>query len=158
MAKIQPIKINKIPKLKRVFRRALYEDFAYFPGEYIERVKRDNSAWNFFRAKLNPNRIILGLFEDNQIIGYTIADISNVNDSDIFWFYIVPEKRGQGLGRKFFQELLGEMRKQGSKQVYLMTHNQKNFYELFDFDTIHENRHLFADIVMYEMHGDLVNG
>lgn len=153
--KVRPVSVAKLPKLKKMFQRALHEDFAYFPGEYIEKVSRDNSTWNFLRAKLNPNRIVLGLFDDNSLIGYAIADTSLATDSDIFWFYIVPERRGQGLGKSFFQELLGEMERAGTKHVYLITHNQRDFYERFDFSTQEENSELFDGITMYEMSKDL---
>lgn len=152
---VKPIKITQIPNLHKMFRRALYEDFAYFPGQYILQVSKANNYSSFLRAKFNPNRIMLGLFESNRMIGYAIADTSNLTDSDIFWFYITPENRHKGLGKLFFQELLRYISALGGKHVYLITHNQSEFYKHFDFCLINENNELFEDITMYEMAGDL---
>lgn len=149
------IKSKHIPRLHSMFRSALHEDFAYFPGEYIEKVSRDNNYKTFVRARMNSKRVMMGLFEGNRLIGYAIADITIPTDSDIFWFYIIPEKRGNGLGKMFFTELLSELKQQGTTHVYLLTHNQKGFYEAFDFDLLNENKDLFKGITMYEMAKDL---
>ncbi len=149
------IKSKDIPRLHSMFRSALHEDFAYFPGEYIEKVSRDNNYKTFVRARMNSKRVMMGLFEANRLIGYAIADITIPTDSDIFWFYIIPEKRGNGLGKMFFNELLSELKRLGTTHVYLLTHNQKGFYEAFDFDLLNENKDLFKGITMYEMAKDL---
>lgn len=151
----QHINIAHIPKLHKMFRRALHEDFAYFPGEYIEKVSKDNTRYSFLRAKLKPQRIMLGLYENGQLIGYAIADTTVSTDSDIFWFYIIPERRGNGLGKKFFAGLLSELTSRGASHVYLMTHNQRGFYEDFDFSLLGENSDLFEGITMSEMAKDL---
>lgn len=151
----QPISIAHIPKLHKMFRRALYEDFAYFPGEYIEKVSKDNTRYSFLRAKLKPHRIMLGLFDEGKLIGYAIADTTVSTDSDIFWFYVIPERRGLGLGKKFFAELLNNLAERGASHVYLMTHNQRGFYEDFDFNLLCENSDLFEGITMCEMAKDL---
>lgn len=152
---VRPINTKHIPRLHSMFRSALHEDFAYFPGDYIEKVSKENSYKSFVRAKLNPNRIMLGLFESRRLIGYAIADISILTDSDIFWFYVVPERRGNGLGKIFFNKLLAYMTRQGVAHAYLLTHNQKDFYETFGFGLTKENNDLFEGITMYEMAKDL---
>lgn len=154
-ATIRPIKVSKILELRKMFKRALYEDFSYFPGEYIDSVSRDNTLWDFLRAGFNSKRVVLGLFEDNQLIGYAIADTTITTDSDIFWFYIIPERRGLGLGKKFFTELLKELENRGVSHVYLMTHNQRGFYERFKFRLLSKNSQLFEGITMYEMVKDI---
>lgn len=149
---IRPINVADILKLKKAFRRALYEDFSYFPGEYISKVERENSLSKLIKAKLSRGRMLLGIYEGRHMIGYAIADTTIATDSDIFWFYMVPEKRGQGLGRVFFSELLDIMHQHGSKHIYLITHNQRKFYEAFDFTVIGVNRGLFDGIDVYEMY------
>lgn len=43
----------------------------------------------------------------------------------------------------------------GASHVYLMTHNQRGFYEDFDFSLLGENSDLFEGITMSEMAKDL---
>lgn len=138
-----------------MFRRALHEDFAYFPGDYIEQVSKDNSYLRFLRATFSSNRIMLGLYSGNKLVGYAIADTSLATDSDIFWFYVVPECRGKGYGKLFFEALLNRINQSGCKHVYLMTHNQRDFYRAFEFKLVSENTKLFEGITMYEMAKDI---
>lgn len=151
----RPVQLSKIRELHKMFKRALHEDFSYFPGEYIDRVSKDNTFWSFLRSKLNRNRVVLGLFEKGKLIGYAVADTTVTTDADIFWFYIIPERRGHGLGKKFFAELLDAVVERGASHVYLMTHNQRGFYEAFDFSLLSENNDLFEGITMYEMARDV---
>lgn len=154
-ATARPIKVSKIRELHKMFKRALHEDFSYFPGEYIDSVSKDNTLWDFLRSRFNSRRVVLGLFEGNKLIGYAIADTTVATDSDIFWFYIIPERRGLGLGKKFFAELLKELENRGASHVYLITHNQRGFYEGFEFSLLGENSQLFEGITMYEMARDI---
>lgn len=153
--KIKPLKINHIPQLNQLFKRALSEDFAYFPGEYINNVRAQNSPGHFALAMFNPQRIILGLFKQGKLIGYAIGDSSSPAEADIFWLYVMPEARGQKLGNELLKHLLAEFSRRGTRHIYLVTHDQADFYQKFGFTTINRNSQLFAGLTVFEMCKDL---
>ena len=148
---IKPIKIRDLSKLRKLFKKALIRDFAYFPGEYLEEVERENTLFKFLKAKQNSQRLLLGLFEGKRLIGYAIADVSKPDDNFIFWLYVIDESRGSGHGKDLLKDVLSRMHKKGATEVKLMTHQLQDFYKSSGFDIFNENKDLFEGITMYEM-------
>jgi ribosomal protein S18 acetylase RimI-like enzyme len=154
---IRDIKKTEAIKLRRLFKKALYEDFSYFPGEYLEETNRQNTTGKLLRALISKHRIVIGLFEGRKLKGYAIASTKDPRESFIFWLYIKPELRGSGYGKKLMNSALNKMTKKGSKNIFLMTHQLEDFYKSLGFDTIYTNSSLFDDLVMYEMGIELKN-
>ena len=154
---IRNIKKTEALKLRRLFKKALYQDFLYFPGEYVEEANRQNTTSKLLKALLSKHRLFLGLFDGRKLNGYVIANTKDPRESFIFWVYIKPELRGLGHGKKLMNSALKKMTEQGSKNIYLMTHQLEDFYKSIGFDTIYTNSSLFDDVVMYEMGLELKN-
>lgn len=152
---VQPIRLRHCQSLSRLFKRALAEDFAYFPGRYVDGLAKQHSPSRFVRASLNKRRLLLGLFDGSQLIGYSIADYSQLTDADIFWLYIKPEYRGQGQGSVLLKATLLRLADAGVVHVYLLTHQQVAFYKRFGFEELDAKDDLFEDITMYELGRDL---
>ncbi len=154
---IRDIKKTEAIKLRRLFKKALYEDFSYFPGEYLEETNRQNTTGKLLRALISKHRIVIGLFEGRKLKGYAIASTKDPRESFIFWLYIKPELRGLGYGKNLMSSALNKMTKKGSKNIFLVTHQLEDFYKSIGFDTIYTNSSLFDDVVMYEMGIELKN-
>jgi ribosomal protein S18 acetylase RimI-like enzyme len=151
---IRPIKLGDALKLRRLFKKVLYRDFSYFPGEYLEQVERQNSLYKLGKAIISKNRLLLGLYNKRKLVGYVIADMHDPKENYVFWLYVSPDMRGGGNGADLFNKALDSMSNRGAHSVYLMTHSNEDFYKSFGFDTIHSNSNVFEGITMHEMAKD----
>jgi ribosomal protein S18 acetylase RimI-like enzyme len=150
-ATVQNITIRDCYTLKKLFNRALSEDFAYFPGSYVDSLAKEHSWARFARARFQPSRLLLGMFDNHQLVGYLIADYADPMDADIFWLYVVPESRSKGYGRALLKRGLMDMADAGVSHIYLITHQQQKFYESLGFETLGMRDDLFDGITMAEM-------
>lgn len=130
---IQDIKPQQIGQLRRLFQRAVKEDFNYFPTTYQKQVLEDNNWPHLVIAALKPSRIMLGAYHAGQMIGYLIAGINGDDRGKIYWLYVSPEGRGQKLGQALLEHSLEQMRRRGMRRVSLVTHNYANYYAKLGF-------------------------
>lgn len=148
---VRKVKKTEFLKLRKLFKKALYEDFSYFPGEYLFQIDKQNTRFRLLKAILSKQRLVLGIFDGSKLAGYSIASTSDPSENFIFWLYVKHELRGQGLGKKLMNSTLNLMKESGAKNIYLMTHQLEDFYKTLGFDIIYINKALFDDIIMYEM-------
>ena len=153
--KIRPIKLGGVLRLRKLFKKALHQDFSYFPGENLEEVEMQNSIYRLAKASLSKKRIITGLYDNKVLVGYIIANIEDPRENYIFWMYVRPEFRGGGIGSMLFDETLNSMKLHGASSVYLITRDNEKFYKSFGFETINLNNDLFDGVSMHEMAKDL---
>ncbi len=132
---IRDIRPAETPRLRRLFTRAVAEDFNYFPEAYRRQVLRDNNLPRLMVAAIRPARILLGSWWDDNLIGYSIAGINGNDTGKIYWLYVAPEGRGQNLGRSLLERSLQVMRRRGMNRVSLVTHNYGDYYTKFGFQT-----------------------
>lgn len=125
---IRPIRLHEASRLKKIFDQALESDFNYFSNTYLHRVKKQNSLPHLTVAILRPQRLILGLWVDNELVGYTIACLKEKSRAYIYWLYIQPQCRGLGLGNYLLTSTLQNFQKSKIHRVELITHNRKDFY------------------------------
>jgi len=149
--RIRKIKKTEFIKLRKLFKKALHEDFAYFPGEYLEKVNSQNTIFKSLKALFSRHRLLVGLFHGSRLVGYVLASTKEPRENFIFWLYVKPEERGRGLGKKLMDSALNLMKESGAKNIYLMTHQLEDFYKTLGFDTIFKDGALFDDIMMTEM-------
>ena len=132
-ATIDDIKPKHTPELRRLFKRAVAEDFSYFPAQYQHKVLRDNNLPRLFVASIRPSRILLGARKGDQLIGYVIAGVNGDDTGKIYWLYVSPEGRGMNLGASLLKRALKEMRGRGMNRASLVTHDYADYYKKFGF-------------------------
>lgn len=152
---VKPIPLRGSRSASSLFKRALAEDFSYFPGPYVEDLAKQHGPLRFIRAGLNKNRLLLGLYDHSRLIGYSISDYTQRTDADIFWMYVSPEYRGEGYGMVLLKATLLRLADAGVVHVYLLTHQQVEFYKRCGFEQLDVREDLFEDIIMYELGRDL---
>ncbi len=120
--------------LARLFRFALDSDFTYYSPSYLEQTRRQNSAFRLALGCMRSSRLILGLWDDTELVGYIIGGTRpNQDCGDIFWLYIDPAHRGRGLGANLLTEAIHWLRLKKLSAVELVTYDHAEFYKRYDF-------------------------
>jgi ribosomal protein S18 acetylase RimI-like enzyme len=123
------------PALARLFRSALDQDFSYYSDSYLDQTRRQNTAPKLALGSLRPDRMLIGLWSDDSLVGYIIGATRPGEDSgDIFWLYVDPKHRGRGLGADLLMESVGWLQQKGLKSVELVTYDHAEFYKKHNFN------------------------
>jgi ribosomal protein S18 acetylase RimI-like enzyme len=132
---IDTITAPKAPQLRRLFHRAVIEDFSYFPRQYQMQVLRENSLPRLMVATLRPARIMLGAWQDSRMLGYILGTTNGNASGKIYWLYVSPESRGQQLGQRLLDRLIEVMQQRQMERVKLVTHDYDGYYSKYGFQT-----------------------
>ncbi len=153
---IHTIPIHHSGRLHNLFVHALETDFAYFSPVYREEVRNTNRVSRLRLATIHPQRLVLGLYNQAELIGYSISGIQANNTAFLFWMYVNSDYRGQGYGRDLLISTEDTLRQKRVDAISLITHNQQHFYERhgFEFDKILPE--YIAGVDMYSMQKRLV--
>lgn len=130
---IHDIRPKHTLELRRLFVRAVDEDFSYFPDEYRGKVLSDNNLPRLVVASLRPSRILVGARQAGRMIGYVIAGINGDESGKIYWLYVSPEGRGLNLGQSLLRRSMRQMHERGMRRVSLVTHDYTDYYKKFGF-------------------------
>ncbi|HSX41678.1 MAG TPA: GNAT family N-acetyltransferase [Candidatus Saccharimonadales bacterium] len=122
------VKISELPRLSRLFRSALVDDFRYFPRAAFEQARRDNSLPRLAASWLKPGRILAVAVEGRNVVGYSIASAEDPLRSQLYWLYVRPSHRGQGVSGQLLDFTHRQMRAQGSLLVQLVTRDFADYY------------------------------
>ena len=152
---IEKIKLRQAKQLKDLFDRALLSDFGYFPADYIDSVRQQNSLLHLSSATLKQDRLLLGLWIDQLLTGYVIAKLSGLERAYIFWLYVSPEYRGRGLGNALLESSIDVINKRKISRVELITHNRKDFYLASGFVVDRQAGNVIGDVDVYMMSREL---
>ncbi|AFY47286.1 acetyltransferase, N-acetylglutamate synthase [Nostoc sp. PCC 7524] len=79
---------------------------------------------------------VISVWDGERLIGFARATSDCIYRGTIWDVVIHPDYRGTGLGSKLVETVLSHPRMQ-VERVYLMTTEQKNFYEKIGFQTNH---------------------
>lgn len=153
---IQHIPIHHGGRLYQLFGQALETDFAYFSPDYRQGILRANSRPKLQVASLHPKRILLGMYQDSELVGYSISGIKSREEAFLFWLYITPRMRGNKHGVSLLEETEQAMRAKKVDTIQLITHNQQGFYERRGYEMKRIMREIAAGVDMYVMTKDLV--
>lgn len=131
---VRHIKPRHSRAMHRLFLRALHEEMPYLSGQELTTIAQQNSPAKFAKATLRPTRLILGVFEGRQLVGYLIADYAQPADASIFWLYVAPEYRNNGYGSALLKKGLLKLADAGTVHVYADAWESWPFYKQFGFD------------------------
>lgn len=118
-------------------------DHNYFPQPW------DSESWqNLF--KTNNERWILMAFSEDELIGFSLFEISFVDSfAHLFKILINPNIRQKGLGFELLNESLEALRNRGVKSFFLEVEDQNisaiKLYEKLGFKIIHKKAHFYSN-------------
>ena len=148
---VKTIPISHCGRLDIIFGQALESDFAYFEPEYRKSIHKANSKRKLTMASLNPRRQLLGLYDDQELVGYSISALSSNNTAFLFWLYVSPKHRGQKNGIYLLDETESRLKTRNVDTIELITHNQRGFYERHDYHMSKIMLEIAAGVDMYVM-------
>ncbi|WP_430461715.1 GNAT family N-acetyltransferase [Thalassolituus sp. LLYu03] len=125
------IDLNEQPQWLPVIARWHFDEWqALYPNETLDYFEADLKAC--LGAQTVPTTWLL--MEGDQVLGTTSVLKSDLHTHTHLspWVanvYIVPECRGQGLGRLLIGAVLKRLKAAGLGTVYLFTEDQTRFYE-----------------------------
>ncbi len=161
MTTVQSTRIRNIPihhsgRLHNLFVHALETDFAYFSPVYREEVRNTNRPSRLRLATIHPKRLVLGLYNQTELIGYSISGIQSDNSAFLFWMYVNADYRGKGYGKDLLVSTQENLQQKNIDSISLITHNQQHFYERHGFEYDKILPEYIAGVDMYSMQKRLV--
>lgn len=153
---IRTVPIHHSGRLSNLFEHALETDFAYFSPVYRAEVRQNNRLSRLQLATLHPRRLVLGLYNRAELIGYSISGIQKNNTAFLFWMYVGSDYRGKGLGKNLLLSTEERLHKKQVDSLSLITHNQQHFYERHGFEFEKILPEYIAGVDMYSMQKRLV--
>lgn len=130
------VKFSEIPSLTRLFHEALSDDFGYFPHQIARQVRRENSLPRMIVSHLKPGRVLAVVAESGRVVGYAIASAEDPRRSQLYWLYVRPSHRGQGLSRQLMEFAHQELKTKGSQVVQLVTHDFADYYRSYGYNLV----------------------
>jgi N-acetylglutamate synthase-like GNAT family acetyltransferase len=95
-----------------------------------------------------PKEYVVVYEENKEIFGLGAL----INENELRWFYVDPEKQGRGIGRKILAHLESKAKKGGFKKIFLKSYyGSKTFYEKFGYKIIRKNASKFGDATFHSM-------
>ncbi len=152
---IKQIPIYHCGRLHTLFGQALEKDFAYFSPDYRQEIHTANSRIKLQLASVHPKRLLLGLYDNGELVGYSISSVQASGRSFLFWLYVAPRMRGKRHGVELLEETEAQLHRRNVDTVELITHNQKPFYERHGYEMNKIMREIAAGVDMYIMSKDL---
>lgn len=77
---------------------------------------------------------VISVWNDSDLVGFARATSDGIYRATIWDVVIHPDYRGAGLGRKLVQTVLSHPKLYRVERIYLMTTQQKSFYERIGFE------------------------
>jgi ribosomal protein S18 acetylase RimI-like enzyme len=156
MPKTTSVNIKKVPirhtkSLNKLFNYALISDFGYFNNSYLETVSRANRPLKLATAIIHPSRLVLGVYNSSGLVGYSISTIQPNQTAYLFWLYINPNLRGEGIGKQLLNDTESHLLAKKVTLLELVTHNQAEFYLRQGFEKNQVLPDYLAGVDMYAM-------
>lgn len=116
-------------KLPPMFRKAVYEDYAFYNKKAQKTILDRNSLWHLLAAKLNKDRIILtGSNREGNILGVLLGSLSLDGVGTVNWLYVLPEYRKKGIARKMLSKVEKDFLKRGCHKLIVTSEIASGFY------------------------------
>lgn len=113
-----------------------------------------------FYKNYNPDKDRVWICEhNNKIIGFVLLMHRENNAAQLRYFYLEPEYRGIGLGKKLMQLFMDFLRKKGYQSAYLWTTNELSaaayLYTRHGFELSESKQSLAFEKPLHEQRYDL---
>lgn len=129
----------------RIATRQDYEEVIKLYGDFVEDTKRYTNLDNdsYIKAIDDPNFYIDLAISEDTVIGFITYSVRTVVRypkpiMEVEEFYVSPDHRRGGVGRKLFQNALDYSKKVDCQYVFLASSKDRpiahKFYKSFDFD------------------------
>jgi ribosomal protein S18 acetylase RimI-like enzyme len=102
-----------------------------FPSPALKKAKSDFSASKIKEVAGSVDRVILGAFEGETIVGIMFGSMLNGGVASVVWIAVGMQFRGKGIGRKLMNITFEKYKSKGAHKVVLYTETveAKEFYE-----------------------------
>jgi GNAT superfamily N-acetyltransferase len=127
--KIAEARVTSLPALRRMFVRAVWEHFSYFPESVQRRVIADHSLRRLLLAMADRRRIVLTAHSGRRLIGYCIGAAPDHGPAQIYWLFVEPGHRGHNTGLSLLSRMLKMLQERGASQIAIATHDHRRYYE-----------------------------
>lgn len=121
--KILPLTIKEVGAYKNIRLKALLTDPGVFRSSYDEEANMPDSYWQNRLAK--SNACIFGLYKESLLVGITGIAIEEAGHGYLTHTYILPEHRGQGLSKLFFETRITWAKNRGLQRL-VINHRKSN--------------------------------
>jgi ribosomal protein S18 acetylase RimI-like enzyme len=118
----------------------------------VQQLLDRHSFWACGRRRRDLNRMLaasqaaVSAWEGSRLVGFGRASSDGVFRATLWDVVVAEEQRGQGLGRRLVEQLLGAPALRGVERVYLMTSNGAAFYERLGFRSVDDQTLMRRDL------------
>ena len=117
-----------LPAVARQARRAATEDYGFYPAEVQATIAGRNALKPLIAAWRDPNRLIIGAWQNNVLMGNLIGTLDTDGIASVHWIYVAPEGRGSGLAKQLLQAFEDEVRRRNVPKIMLWTEIAPDYY------------------------------
>ncbi len=131
MVDVRPLTVADAPICREAFRRMLSESFAEFPPNARRAYLDDWSEERFAERISNVQRVMLGAFNEAQLIGMLLGSTPEAGIGTIIWLWISVAERNQGVGQTLVENGCGLYRTLDCHKVRVFSSDERNhaFYQ-----------------------------
>lgn len=130
---IRRLSIQDFRSVFGLFTEAITGQFPEYACDIQESILYGKRYWNrdnYKKRLLDPGRLILGMFEKNELVGFLDAELPFAGVSLCVWIAVRPEYERQGIGSKLIRRWEKEMLKKHGHLLYLYSpERNREFYQ-----------------------------
>jgi ribosomal protein S18 acetylase RimI-like enzyme len=134
---IRPVRLTEIAALKRRFKVATHQSFAYINEGQRHAIIQQNNLPRLAAACLRSDRILIGAYSGKQLVGYAIGSAEGAT-AELYWLYVDPNFRGGNVGLKLLSAALRMAEARQVQQMVLATHSHARYYQRQGFELVEE--------------------
>lgn len=149
---VHPVRVRDIRSFNTLLEQSLVSSFDYFTPTYRRHIRHDHSRGRLLRAIISPQALLFLARLDGRPIGYNVSRLDSPTTGFIHWMYVDPVARGQGIGFRLLETSKQAMGQRGVERIRLLTHDQKEFYSRYGFQSLRklDDRRAGVSMVLME--------
>lgn len=120
-----------------LFTRVLGESFPEYSPSIKSAITTGKKYWNkenYAKRLVNPDRFIIGAFQNNKLVGLLDVEMPFAGVSFASWILVDQDYRGQNVGKKMVEHWENDMKENGTHFLYLYSDDRNiDFYKKMGF-------------------------